>query len=138
MNPRVKEVTPEGDYRLRITFTNGETGIYDCRPLLDFGVFRELRDVGLFPTGTSGKRHRGLAPRTGYLPRHGFDLEFLAVNRSCPTSATLETRRILQRFLLASLIVPDEPDTCPWPKPEHSTDDANRSAASARSRGRWS
>jgi hypothetical protein len=48
MNPRVKEVTPEDDYRLRVTFTNGETGTYDCRPLLDFGVFKELRDVGYF------------------------------------------------------------------------------------------
>ena len=40
MNPRVKEVTPQDDYHLRVTFTNGEIGIYDCRPLLDFGVFR--------------------------------------------------------------------------------------------------
>jgi hypothetical protein len=44
MNPRVKAVKPEPDYRLQITFTNDETGTYDCRPLLDFGVFQELRD----------------------------------------------------------------------------------------------
>jgi len=44
MNPRVKAVKPEADYRLRITFTNGEMGTYDCRPLLNFGVFEELRD----------------------------------------------------------------------------------------------
>ena len=48
MNPTVKEVTPEADYRLRVTFTNGEVGIYDCRPLLDFGVFKELRDLVYF------------------------------------------------------------------------------------------
>jgi hypothetical protein len=44
MNPRVESVTPSDDYRLELTFSNGETGIYDCRPLLDFGVFRELQD----------------------------------------------------------------------------------------------
>ena len=48
MNPTVKEVVPQADYHLRVTFTNGETGIYDCRPLLDFGVFKELRDVVYF------------------------------------------------------------------------------------------
>jgi DUF971 family protein len=48
MNPRVESVRPGDDYLLKITFSNGETGIYDCRPLLDFGVFRELRDVAYF------------------------------------------------------------------------------------------
>jgi hypothetical protein len=48
MNPRVKEVKPLADYRLKITFTNGEVGTYDCRPLLDFGVFRELEDKTYF------------------------------------------------------------------------------------------
>ena len=41
-------MAPENDYRLRITFSNGEIGVYDCQPLLDWGVFRELRDVGYF------------------------------------------------------------------------------------------
>ena len=70
MNPTVKEVTPQADYHLRVTFTNGEIGIYDCRPLLDFGVFRELRDVGYFRRVRRGKRYGGLAPRTGHLPRY--------------------------------------------------------------------
>lgn len=48
MNPRVKSVRPEADYRLRLTFTNGEQGIYDCSPLLDLGVFRELREPAYF------------------------------------------------------------------------------------------
>ena len=48
MNPRVKGVKPMADYRLEITFSSGEVGVYDCRPLLDFGVFRELRDEGYF------------------------------------------------------------------------------------------
>jgi hypothetical protein len=48
MNPRVKSVVPLADYRLEITFSNGEIGLYDCRPLLDFGVFRELKDETYF------------------------------------------------------------------------------------------
>lgn len=48
MNPRVIQVAPEPEYQLRLTFTNGESGVYDCRPLLDFGVFRELRDESYF------------------------------------------------------------------------------------------
>ena len=48
MNPRVKEVRPLPGYRLDLTFTSGEQGTYDCRPLLDCGVFRELRDDAYF------------------------------------------------------------------------------------------
>lgn len=48
MNPRVAYVEPTGEYRLKLVFTNGETGIFDCSPLLDFGVFRELRDIDYF------------------------------------------------------------------------------------------
>ena len=48
MNPRVKSVKPLDDFKLEVAFTNGETGIYDCSGLLDFGVFKELRDVGYF------------------------------------------------------------------------------------------
>ena len=48
MNPRVKQVIPQAEYKLKLVFTNNEQGIYDCSPLLDFGVFRELRDVAYF------------------------------------------------------------------------------------------
>ncbi|HLC16895.1 MAG TPA: DUF2442 domain-containing protein [Thermodesulfovibrionia bacterium] len=48
MNPRIKEVTPTDDYKLHLVFTNGEKGIYDCSHLLDFGVFRELKDKNYF------------------------------------------------------------------------------------------
>lgn len=48
MNPRVKEARARDDYRLELVFTNGEVGLYDCHDLLDFGVFRELRDVTYF------------------------------------------------------------------------------------------
>ena len=48
MNPRVKFVIAGDDYTLDVTFSNGEVGLYDCTPLLDFGVFKELRDIRYF------------------------------------------------------------------------------------------
>ncbi len=48
MNPRVKEVATENDYRLSLVFTNGERGIYDCSSLLEFGVFKELKKKSYF------------------------------------------------------------------------------------------
>ncbi len=48
MNPRVKSVAPTDDYRLALTFTNGEVREFDCSHLLGFGVFRELRDINYF------------------------------------------------------------------------------------------
>lgn len=48
MNPRVKNVSASADYKLYIEFSNGEHGIYDCSPLLDFGVFQELKDLQYF------------------------------------------------------------------------------------------
>ncbi len=48
MNPRVKRVEAKADYCLEITFSNGEVGTYDCRPLLQFGVFQELQDEAYF------------------------------------------------------------------------------------------
>lgn len=48
MNPRVIGVKTKPNYRLEITFANGEVGIYDCRKLLGFGVFAELKDNAYF------------------------------------------------------------------------------------------
>ena len=48
MNPRVSHVQPASGHRLLLTFTNGEKGIFDCRPYLDFGVFRELQEEHYF------------------------------------------------------------------------------------------
>jgi len=48
MNPRVTAVAAKDDYTLQITFSNGEVRVYDCAPLLDFGVFKELRDLNYF------------------------------------------------------------------------------------------
>jgi len=48
MNPRVTSVSAEDNFRLRLTFENGEQGVYDCSHLLDFGVFKELKDPAYF------------------------------------------------------------------------------------------
>ena len=48
MNPRVIEANPLPNYQIRLKFTNGEKGIYDCSKLLNFGVFKELKDVNYF------------------------------------------------------------------------------------------
>ena len=52
MNPRVIAVVPTDNYRLRLTFTNGEIGVFDCAHLLTFGVFRELNDIEYFKRGS--------------------------------------------------------------------------------------
>lgn len=48
MNPRVEAVRAKDDHTLEIAFANGEVRVYDCRPLLDFGVFRKLQDIAYF------------------------------------------------------------------------------------------
>jgi len=48
VNPRITDVKPIEGYKLSLKFTSGENGLYDCSPLLNFGVFRELRDVNYF------------------------------------------------------------------------------------------
>ncbi|MCW5879879.1 MAG: DUF2442 domain-containing protein [Anaerolineae bacterium] len=47
-NPRVVTVTPNSDYTLVLTFTNGETRVFDVKPYLDKGFFRELQDMARF------------------------------------------------------------------------------------------
>ena len=44
----VKTVKPLPDYRIYIEIEDGRKGIFDLKPYLDFGVFRELRDVHYF------------------------------------------------------------------------------------------
>ena len=71
--PRLRSVTPAADYLLELQFTSGEIGIYDCKPLLDFGVFRELRDESYFRevhvvNGTVAWPHeQDICPDTLYL-----------------------------------------------------------------------
>lgn len=48
MNPRVSNVLSLPNYRLKLTFTSGETGVLDVTPYLDKGIFSELEDLALF------------------------------------------------------------------------------------------
>ncbi len=44
----VKTVKPLPDYRIYVEIEDGRNGIFDLKPYLDHGVFRELRDVHYF------------------------------------------------------------------------------------------
>lgn len=48
MYPSVKNVTPTEDYLLSIDFDNGERGILDMKPYLDFGIFQKLKERDAF------------------------------------------------------------------------------------------
>ncbi len=73
MNPRVKSVKPIEDYKLDIVFDSNEEKIFDCSHLLDFGVFKELKDKAYFDkvqckSGTVAWPHnQDICPDTLYL-----------------------------------------------------------------------
>ena len=48
MYPSVKEVIPGEDYILSVVFDNGEKGILDMKPILDFGVFQQIKNYEAF------------------------------------------------------------------------------------------
>lgn len=48
MNPRVKAVKANPDYTLTLTFTNGEIKVFDVKPYLDKGIFKELKNRNEF------------------------------------------------------------------------------------------
>ena len=48
MYPAVKDVLPRDDYTLIVVFENGEKGMLDLKPMLDFGVFQMLKDYDTF------------------------------------------------------------------------------------------
>lgn len=48
MTPRVKDVKPNPDHTMTLTFANGEVRCFDVKPFLHIGIFRELKDMCLF------------------------------------------------------------------------------------------
>ena len=44
----VKVVRPEPDYVLYVELENGQKGLFDMKPYLDHGIFRELRETAYF------------------------------------------------------------------------------------------
>jgi hypothetical protein len=73
MNPRVKDVKPNSNYTLILTFTNNEVKIFDMKPYLDKGIFKELKDINLFNSvkpflgSIQWKNGQDLCPDTLYL-----------------------------------------------------------------------
>ncbi len=73
MNPRVKKVTPNPDYTLTLTFTNHEVKVFDMKPYLEIGIFKELNDHSLFNSvktfleSIQWKNGQDLCPDTLYL-----------------------------------------------------------------------
>ena len=46
----VKDVRPQDNYLLLLTFENGEKRLFDMKPYLGYGIFKELKDMNIFNT----------------------------------------------------------------------------------------
>lgn len=44
----VTDVKPREDYTLLLTFIDGSKKVYDCKPLLKYGINKKLKDVNFF------------------------------------------------------------------------------------------
>jgi hypothetical protein len=66
----VQRVTPLSDYRLYVEIADGRRGIFDVKPYLDHGVFRELRNpdyfrqVGVVLGAVTWPHEQDIAPET--------------------------------------------------------------------------
>ncbi|MGE4532640.1 DUF2442 domain-containing protein [Halomonas sp.] len=66
----VKVVRPEADYLLYVELENGQKGLFDMKPYLDHGIFRELRDrayfdqVGILFGAVTWPNGQDIAPET--------------------------------------------------------------------------
>ena len=48
LGPRVVSVVPDDDYKLLLTFTNGEKRLFDTQPLLNLPMYRRLQNRTFF------------------------------------------------------------------------------------------
>jgi DUF971 family protein len=48
MNPRVVDAKPADNYTVKVWFDNGEKGIFDVKPYLDYEVFQPLKEEKMF------------------------------------------------------------------------------------------
>jgi hypothetical protein len=48
MYPSITSVLAQDNYQLGITFNNGERGVLDMKPYLDFGIFQKLKETVSF------------------------------------------------------------------------------------------
>ena len=65
-----KPVKPLSDYRIYMELENGQKGVFDLKPYLDSGVFRELRNayyfnqVDIFLGAVTWPNEQDIAPET--------------------------------------------------------------------------
>ena len=78
MNPGVKDVKPNPDYTLTLVFDNGERKVFDVKPYLDKGIFKELKDIKIF---------NAVHPFLG-------SIEWPNGQDFCPDTLYLEARRV--------------------------------------------
>ncbi|MDO8990193.1 MAG: DUF2442 domain-containing protein [Sideroxyarcus sp.] len=66
----MKIVKPLSDYRIYVEVEDGRKGVFDMKPYLDFGVFRELRNehyfnqVGIQFGAVTWPNEQDIAPET--------------------------------------------------------------------------
>lgn len=48
MYPSATTVVPQNNYLLFVTFSNGESGVLDMKPYLEFGIFKRIKDYNSF------------------------------------------------------------------------------------------
>lgn len=83
----VKLVKALPDYRIYVEIEDGRKGVFDMKPYLDFGVFRELRDmhyfkqVGIVFGAVTWPHEQDIAPETlldEMQPANSYSLELMA------------------------------------------------------------
>ncbi len=93
MNPRVITVKANPDFTLLLTFANKQKRIFDMKPYLSIGVFRQLKDYSKF---------KKVKPFYGSITwATGQDL--------CPDTLYLDSKRIYATEHKESLSVAAEP-----------------------------
>ena len=73
MYPRIKAVKAQDDYKILLTFTNDELKIFDMKPYINKGFFKQLQDRNYFNTvkpfmdSIQWKNGQDLCPDTLYV-----------------------------------------------------------------------
>jgi Protein of unknown function (DUF2442) len=73
MSPKVSEVEALANYRLKLSFDNGEVRLFDVTPYLSQGIFQALQSVDyfaqvrLFFGGVQWPQEQDFSPDTLYL-----------------------------------------------------------------------
>ena len=73
MTPKIKDVKAQDDYMILLTFTNDESKLFDMKPYINKGFFKQLQDKTYFKTvrpfmgSVQWKNGQDLSPDTLYL-----------------------------------------------------------------------